>query len=745
MKNSNNELKRKINKSKNNGNALNDIRKLISKKYSKIFTLNTERYNKSIINNKNMNMNNNEKKLSNKESFDFNNKEKKNINSEKSQRKFIIKSRNIESNTSHLSSYLNANNKNIINDNSLYPCLTSRKTITKESKICPNKYIKEQYNTTNNNNNKNTKKLFNCNNNNLITNNEINRINKNKLLINKTSITNYSLNNYTNQKKENFIIIKYYFLLWKEKTEKRLIIKNLIKHKLEYADHIIIPSEIDIPMKNMQKIKNIKMQHFIKIIHLKGLGLLISKIINKCTLYKYFLLYNHYINKIRIFKHLKLYLKFRSKFKYIYKYLDKKSEKKEKSKYKSNIPKKIKYRKQNLTSENYYKLPMSYSHTFLNKNELYYRHFNEKKEKNYNNSNKNSKLFEKIKINRCINNKICKRDNINNNTKYKRSKPNLISIDSNLTMQINQLKMIFNLIELHNKGENLLNVYFKKWKENIKDKFYFTCYSYKAKNKYFPSSAHNRVNSNSINLSTGNTVTNFFSPLNKRFRNISYKERIIHSSYKKKIFNDNRNDDTHYLKMSLNDSAMNLNNKDFINMIYKKKLLGNRISRNNISNDYSSLLEYNKKSINNEFTKIENSYNYNCLYLSQNNLNYPTIDNSSIGDKYFKTNNKIEEREIFFNKQTKENNQLNITSYSNKNSNEHFGINYYYKNIPRKKIMLCEKINSNRNIITTAIDKSGKEFLIKKKYKKNKTFDFNKNDNNLSYFLKLLIPIRKTI
>jgi hypothetical protein len=311
-------------------------------------------------------------------------------------------------------------------------------------------------------------------------------------------------------------------------------------------------------------------------------------------------------------------------------------------------------------------------------------------------------------------------------------------------MQINQLKMIFNLIELHNKGENLLNAYFKKWKENIKDKCFYTCYSYKAKNKYFPTSAHNRVNS--INLSTRNTMTHFFTPLNKRIRNISYKERIIHSSYKKNIFNDNRSDDTHYLKMSLNDSAMNLNKKDFINMIYKKKLLGNRTSRNNISNDYSSLLEYNKKSINNEFTKIENSYN--CLYLSQNNLNYPTIDNSSLGDKYFKTNNKIEEREIFFNKQTKENNQFNITSYSNKNNNEHnehFGINYYYKNIPRKKIILYEKINSNRNIITTAIDKSGKELLIKKKYKRNKTFDFDKKDKNLSYFLKLLIPKRKTI
>ena len=109
MKNYNNEFKRRINKNKNKkkGNILKDIRNLMSKKYSKMFTSSSERYNKSIINN----LSTNETKLNNRDSCDFKIKEKQKKNPEKSQKKLITKSRNIESNNAFLSTNFIKNNK----------------------------------------------------------------------------------------------------------------------------------------------------------------------------------------------------------------------------------------------------------------------------------------------------------------------------------------------------------------------------------------------------------------------------------------------------------------------------------------------------------------------------------------------------------------------------------------------------------------------------------------------------------
>ena len=740
FKNSKNKSKKKTNLNKNN-DILPKIRELVKKKYYHL-------HNKSIIGN----MSTNVKIFNNIEPFDFvnyyNNKEKFIINSEnnkdstKINKKIIVKSRNIESNNAYLSSNLNKNNKNIIKENNLLSCLTCRKNNKKYIKI--------------NNNNKNNesvkpkrinKKRFNFNNNNnlIINNNTNDKIknisNKKKLLIKKNRTKNYSLI-IDPKKKQEINIIKYYLLLWKEITEKSFIIKYLIKYKLEKTKFVFFPIKKYMPSKTRQKLINNKLQNLINSIHNKGLGLLIKKILNKCTLYKYFLLFNHYTDKIKIFKKLQLYLRFKSKFKYnskiINQYLDNRFDKKDN--FFNIMPKRKKPKKKNVNNKNNSKIPLSSSYVSINKNELAYN-LNEEKEKYFNSSNRNIQICQKIKINRCIYNNLFKKDNSKNKIKPKKIKPNLISLDTNLTMQINQLKMIFNLLELHNKRKKSLNYYFNKWKNYMKEKYYNTCYSYRLKNRYFPVYIYNRINN--ITYSTRNTVTHFFSPFKRKIRNYSYKEVIAITNSKDNIniINNSNNNYPSNIRITLNNSNITTNKNDSINLIYRKKFLGNRTSRNNTSNDYSSLLEY-KKSINNDLLKDENSFN--CLRLSQNLLNphHQTIDNSS-GDKYYSKMNKIEEREIFFNRGIKANNQYNISSYSNKNINDDFAINSYYKNIPRKKRITFRRFNSKRHF--TIIDIIGKEFVIKKIKRINKSFDDYKKRYYFYVLGSISINRKKTI
>jgi hypothetical protein len=261
-----------------------------------------------------------------------------------------------------------------------------------------------------------------------------------------------------------------------------------------------------------------------------------------------------------------------------------------------------------------------------------------------------------MNINRSIINNSIKLENNKVKKKYKKS--------SNLIMQINQLKMIFNLLELHNK-KKAFSYYFKKWKKNINEI---------KKNEKTPKSKleDNRINKmvdRNRNITTKYRIMKYFSPYKKEYRDYSYKYKDK-SLYSRDSKDKSRIDITNDSKVNLNNTNYNYsniknNNESInINMIYKKKLIfdGNRTCRNNIS-DYSALLEckniINKH--NNDNTNYDNNNQNICNLFNQ------TLDNTSFGKRFYKRINKIEEREIFFNKEINKDAQYDKKTYNNKN------------------------------------------------------------------------------
>ena len=618
-------------------------------------------------------------------------------------RKTTFKSRNIDPNSTFFSlNSKNFNNSKIITENNHYLYITNKTT---------NKLIN---NTTRNSNiNKNSKinfKNFYFNNNIIIDNAMSDRnwaIKRKELLINKTFKSNKSINLIKNENKKritNLNKIKYCFSLWKQNKDKKIIIKYLIKNRL-YKNgqrEIIVISNI----------------HIIRsILFKKGLGLLIKKILNKCSLYKYFILFNYYTDKRSIFKKLKNYLKIKSKYKNRFK--KNKILQKEKSivisSTNNNKIKKLKNINMNKINE----LTLSNSRICPNKIKLVSKYnTNKEKYKNsyLNNSNQNLQC-PKIKINKFIYNNLFKKD-INkkkrksNSKKFRKCETHLETFDSNLIVQINQLKMIFNLLELKAKIKKSIRYYFNKWKNNNNmisnvNKNNISIFR-NTKEKYFSVDAYN-----TRNISSRERKKNIFS----KMRNNSCKDAKINSKIKSK----NKRNYKIEIKYNLNntniisrsdDSINNNNNKNA--QVYKKKFiglgLGSKTTRHNISKEYSSLLEL-KKGINNNYKEDSHI----------NDANFPvnTINGSSYGERFYK---KIEEREIFFNKKINGNKTYNITSYREKNENNDFAINYYFRNLPKRNCSYGE-FHSNTKII------DNKEI-------KNRNFNCNKKSKSFKYIKK---------
>ena len=308
------------------------------------------------------------------------------------------------------------------------------------------------------------------------------------------------------------------------------------------------------------------------------------------------------------------------------------------------IPKRIKCKKkiEKINKKNN-KLILSTSLISFNAMKFFSNLNNQKQNmnKNLNYSNQNLKINSIININNSINNNYSLNIENNINKKDDIKNPNLI-------MQINQLKMIFNLLELQkNKNKNIY--YFKKWKKNIGD--------IKKINEKTPKSKmeENRTNKmidRNRNLTTKYRIMKYFSPYKKeQHRDHSYKHQDKDkdkSLFSKDSKDKSKNDFTTDSKLFLNNTNYNFSNIKNNNesLIYKKKLIfdGNKTSRNNIS-DYSALLE--SKNIicknNNDNTNYDKNVNKNIC-----NLFNQTLDNTTYGERFYKRINKIEEREIFF-------------------------------------------------------------------------------------------------
>ena len=664
--------------------------------------------NKNNFNSNLIGYTNTNKKYNNNIIFENNNYNRKN------NKKPLTKSRNKESNNTYFYQNYSKNNINskIMTDNNQFMYSTNKnlninklknnKNIgqTTKSKILPKKFfnynnlIIDNPNTERNNSIK-IKELLN------------NKTMKKKILINNDLSKKYNINN-----------IKNCFSLWKEITEKKAIIKYL-NNNYKYNRY----NNTFYKKNNSNKIKQkmeIKIQNLKKIILKKGLGLLIKKILNKCTLYKYFILFSYYTDKINIFQKLKNYLISKSKLKThikITKLVD--SINKGENKYPTLLaPNSTKYKKEKIRNKiinnNKNKISLSYSYINKTKTKL---SFNEKC-KNLNNSNQNLKC-PKIKINRIIYNNLFKKEN-NNKKKDKKFKENIVSFDYKLIMQINQLKMIFNLIELKRKQQKSLIKYFNKWKNNIK--YYSTIYNFRPiKNKFLIED----------DFSPRERIT---APISK-YRNHSYssKDKKIYTKIKFKKYNDYNygiklnTDRNHFTNNNINDS---------INMIYKKKYIGfgSKTTRINIINDNSSLLQFKKLKKRNKL-KEEKNYSHMSLNKNVSNSIIPTLYSNSCSERFYK---KIEEREIFFNKGINRNNQHNIKSLKNyKKNDSSLAINSYYKKMPIENIT-CGNFYSYKK--PSLFNKKP----VKKELKRIKTFDCVKKGYFYDFFFRLLIPRKKT-
>ena len=611
------------------------IKKFLKNKYS--LTKNKSTFENSLNNLTNITIYTNKNK---KEYIDY---LKYKYNKKKFNNKIPVKSRNfIEINKSNISSnYLK--NKNIIFGD--YKNVTSKmdKNSKKKKYNIIDSYKMGNIQDVKINKMSKTKYNFFSNSNNIKNNRNENIKNKNEKMI---------YNNKLNMiKKDKNYIARYYISLWKEITEKQIILQKL-KNNIDFS--LTLKSSMLKTIK--QKLYNSKIKKFKSALFQKGLGLLIKKILNKCILYKYFILLNHKVNRIQIFKKLKIFLKFKSKYNNSENDIDLRlMEKKEQNKL---ISKRIKCKKKiNIEKiNNNNKLLLSSSLISFNKMKL----LNHKK-KNINNnlnySNQNLKINPKIKINRSINNNLIKLENnrIQKNDIKDIKNPNLI-------MQINQLKMIFNLLELHNKRKKTFIYYFKRWKNKLK-KNGKTNESQIEDNKTHIMMDRNR------NLTTKYRIMKYFSPYKKEYKDYSYKKN--YSLYSKDSKDKSRFDFTNDSKINLNNTNNNnsniKNNNESINfnMIYKKKLVfdGYRTSRNNII-DYSALLE-GKNSIykhNNDNINYDKNNNQNTC-----NLFNQTMNNTSFGERFYKRINKIEEREIFFNKEIIKDAQYDKKTYKNKN------------------------------------------------------------------------------
>ena len=651
----------------------------------------------------------------------------------KIKKKILVKSRNIDSNKTNLSTNDIKNiNKNILTENS-QSIFSTHKNINDISN-----YKTKNFNIINTErSNPKTFQIIS----NLITNNSIQDYNskiipKKRILIHKNRLKNSNL-----KIKNDIYNIKKCFSLWREKTNKKFIIKYLIKNTLynnkeKAIDNLNKNKNIITPryyiIINNNNNNNI-LKKFKKVLLKRALGLLIKKIINKCTLYKYFLLFNHYTDKIKIFQKLKIYLIVKKKFNNkIYNQnqdigIRTERRKERKEYFPITIPRRMKYEKKKIKKEKLNKLSLSSSFS-QNKKKIY---ININKEKNkYNNFN-NSKEYtpinnQKIKIKKSIYNNLFRKENIKNK-KTKDLKPTLFSSETNLIMQINQLRMIFNLLELHNKKKNNI----KSKVSNINDN------KIKKKNKIkiCQLDFNNDINIRNLSSKVRDKGINNYSPLIIKNRNKSYKDKEMFTKIKYKTNNKYK------VNIKINNyNIINNKNNNYINMIYKKKLFnfGSRTSRNYINNDYLNLFE---QSLNNDYLQKKDSYNN--LYLNNKcvNSNNQTLSSLSFGDTFYKKRNTIEEKEIFFNRTVKSNNQIKLTSYNNNKNG--FSINYYYRNIPKKRNTFYGSFYLNKK----SINKYNERLAINNKNKENnRTFDtIKKNYYYCDFYLGLLNKRKKTL
>ena len=314
-----------------------------------------------------------------------------------------------------------------------------------------------------------------------------------------------------------------------------------------------------------------------------------------------------------------------------------------------------------------------------------------------------------------------------------------------LVDQINQLRMVFNLLEQHSSGKNdnistLLN-YLKKWKKLCENKLNNKASNFKKIN------IQNKKNRQNYEININKNIISSNKIIKKAdVEKVKYTKKAINEAYSNKYVKVNHS--KNIKKNRYANTFRGFENSEILrNDNIKIRYIDNT---NKIIPDNISDLSNNKYKFNSEIVYQKKILNFNNNQISNlnNDINYlhkSIISESKLNN--YKNNNKIEEREVHFNslnsnknstyKQIR-NNYINIVYNDNFNifdNNINVNKNKIYKN---EEILLKKKI-SKIKIVSESINLDVNSINVKD----------SKNENNCNNLInkikKLFSKERKVI
>jgi hypothetical protein len=278
-----------------------------------------------------------------------------------------------------------------------------------------------------------------------------------------------------------------------------------------------------------------------------------------------------------------------------------------------------------------------------------------------------------------------------------------------LVDQINQLRMVFNLLEQHSgKNDNisiLLN-YLKKWKKICENKLNNKAYNYKKINIHIKKNRQNYERNINKNIISSNEIIK-----KADVEKVKYSKKAINEAYRNKyvkIKHCKNINKTRYANTFRGSENSEILRNDNIKIRYIDNT--NKIMPDNISD-----LSNNKYKFNSEIVYQKKILNYNNNQISNlnNDINYlhkSIISESKLNN--YKNNNKIEEREVHFNSLNSNNNStykqirnnyINIVYNDNFNIFDNNIIGNKNKIIKNEEILLKKKI-SKIKIVSESIN-----------------------------------------
>ena len=251
----------------------------------------------------------------------------------------------------------------------------------------------------------------------------------------------------------------------------------------------------------------------------------------------------------------------------------------------------------------------------------------------------------------------------------------------NLVDQINQFRMVFNLLDQHYNNKPSLFNCFRKWQNFCLNEKYDdnnNTYNYNKKE-------NNKINEKYINFKTiNNNKKKIKLQNNNNIKNIEIKNIDIINMKRKDEMNNN-----YYIKINNNQNLFSARKLTNIRRDYNFNKYNNNSSMNKNNKkiryidinknmiDYSSELSLRK----NNYTDIiyqKKILNYNHISNKNNLTNYPIINDINSENKYlYKKNNIIEEREVHFNSlSTNKSNSYKTIDNTINNFNNKININF---------------------------------------------------------------------